>query len=286
MCSGVRAVFDNSDLTSKNQMIRMACEEAGVIYLGSGHNSGTGVGLNRLIELADEKELAWLLYFDQDSLLGDGFVSAMKACLNARYAGGPIGVIGSSIRRSGTEVVPCDDPPVEYEVVRYAIASGTLFSVQGAKVCGGFDEDLFLDTVDHEFCLRLRALGWVALRDNGRVLWHEVGTDSRETWGQRSFIISRHPKWRRELMWRNSLIIFRRYFRRFPRDMLKHLMVRTTDTLVCWARYHDSSYVTTAVLGIRAGLSRKSGNVARKYVGILEEGRRDVTISPLSGHLE
>ncbi len=268
-CSARPAIFDNSGSTGTRQFIKEACEQAGVLYLGTGENCGTGVALNALTDLAEARHLPWLLYFDQDSELGDGYPSALRSSLELVRADRHVAAIGSLIQAPGSDASSTGTRTSRFDIVKDTIASGTLMRVSGARSVGGFDEDLFLDTVDHEFCLRLRALGWLTLRDNRRLLRHEVGADSHRIWIGLLWIISRHPMWRRELMWRNFLIIFRRYYRRFPLAMLKHLTIRVVDTLVCCVVYRDAGYLTSAFRGILTGLSPESGALAAKYSRIL-----------------
>lgn len=273
-CSTITAIFDNSESGISRHLVMEVCDQEGVIYLGKGENCGTGAALNTLARLAEERMLQWLLYFDQDSEFDDGYTSALRSCLDLVETESRVVVIGSLIQASEPDAPSRGRRTSRFDIMKYTIASGTIFRVRQARSVGGFDEDLFLDTVDHEFCLRLRALGWVIWRDNERILRHEVGTDSCLIWKRFEVNVSRHPMWRRKLMWRNSLIIFRRYYRRFPLDMLKHLVIRMADTLVSGVVYRDAGYITSALRGVRAGLSGESGLVASKYRGILTEGNR------------
>jgi rhamnosyltransferase len=268
-CSASAAIFDNSASTARREFVKGICEQVGISYLGSGANCGTGVALNALTDLALARGLRWLLYFDQDSEFDDEYAPALRSTLRLAEANSRVAAVGSLIRTSELKASSTGARANRFDIVTYTIASGTLIRVSGARSAGGFDEDLFLDTVDHEFCLRLKALGWVMLRDNRRFLRHEVGSDSRRIWIGLRMTISRHPAWRRELMWRNSLIIFRRYYGRFPLAMLKHLMIRGVDTILCCVVYRDMSYLRSALRGIRTGLSLESGMLAAKYDAVL-----------------
>lgn len=274
-CSARSAVLDNSESLEVRQLVKRSCRQANVTYLTTGTNCGTAAGLNKLVDHAMALDLPWLLYFDQDSSFGVDFTDAARSAAEYARMNPSVAAIGSSICAVGSDGADSSDSPddLRFHPATYVIASGTLIRVAAIKAVGGFDEDLFLDTVDHECCLRLKVLGWHVLRDGARRLEHDVGTDSRAVPGGQLPRVTRHPMWRRQLMWRNSIIICRRYFRWFPLAMLKHLALRTADTLLCAVIYRDIGYVRGALQGIRAGMSSEAAAVAAKYSVLLQDGR-------------
>lgn len=251
--NGGVAVYDNSVTDSVRIDVRLACDMAGIPYLGDGRNLGTAGALNRLVAHASEQTYDWMFYVDQDSRFSDAYrellVSAI-ACVNERAE---VAAVGSLIELNADDATASAVYRCRFVERRFLIASGTLFRVQAVCRLGGFDLGMFLDTVDHEFCLRARSLGWSILRDNSRILVHRIGENSRvvNKWSQ--LRIARHPIWRRELMWRNTVVLVRRYWRAFPMDCLRHLCARLAETLLAAIAYKDFASVTAAVHGVRSG---------------------------------
>jgi rhamnosyltransferase len=77
---------------------------------------------------------------------------------------------------------------------------------------GQFRDELFIDFVDNEYCLRLRRRGFSVLRADQAVLYHSVGDTRR--YGP--FIATNHSPLRRYYKTRNRFLVNRLYRRDFP----------------------------------------------------------------------
>ena len=55
------------------------------------------------------------------------------------------------------------------------VTSGNLVNVESWKSVQGYNESLFIDGVDFDFCIKLRAKGYKILRLNSVYILHEVG---------------------------------------------------------------------------------------------------------------
>lgn len=250
-------IYDNSTSLEARQRISAFCRSSGIAHLGGEGNSGTGEALNALLRRADATGHSWMFYFDQDSMLLGNYAGALSTCLNVGQSMPAVVAIGSRILLRGEADQRSSD--AEHLIpVRFLIASGTVFNVPMALNLGGFDADMFLDTVDHEFCLRARRARMSLLQDNARVIGHEIGSESVLVSKHFGLRVSRHPDWRRELMWRNAIILVRRYFRSFPAECLRHVLGRTVDTLLCALIYRDTDFLTSAARGVVGGLRSKS----------------------------
>lgn len=240
---GGGAVFDNSTTDAARTAVRKACAAADLTYLGDGRNHGTGAAMNALVQQAGSAE--WLLYLDQDSTVVRGFDRPLD--------------VEEAVAAVGSFLLHSDDDTAQgmsrWHAAKYLLASGTSYRISAVQRLGGFDELMFLDTVDHDLCLNARRNGMTLLRDNHRILRHEIGTDSRHI--ANGFRLARHPSWRRRLMWRNSTVLVLRYGRVFPAELLKHLVVRVTETLLGAIAYRDVRYLSGAVTGVLAGLRNR-----------------------------
>jgi rhamnosyltransferase len=100
-----------------------------------------------------------------------------------------------------------------WRVVRTAMTSGNLVDVAKALALGGFEEDLFIDYVDHELCLRLRRHGYEVLEARQARLLHSLGDMSAHRLGGRRLRVTHHSAVRRYYISRNRLILWGRYAR-------------------------------------------------------------------------
>lgn len=243
-------VVDNSTSSAARDLVRRACRPYGLEVAGDGCNRGTAGALNAGLRRARSLGVPWLLYFDQDSRVVEGFWE--RAVGGVAAVGPDAALVGSRMVHVGS--AEAASPATQGLVPTVSvIASGTLFRVADLLAVGGFDERLGLDLVDHEVCLRLRGAGRALLTDPGRHIVHEIGLGSRPT-GLRGTRVTRHPRWRRRMMWRNSLLLCRRHARRQPLACLRHLAGRLWETFAGTVVFQDPGLLLAAACGVVDGL--------------------------------
>ena len=147
-------------------------------------NMGLSHAQNIGIQQAISQGSDYLLLLDQDSVLGDNFITAM-AEVYSQYNVGILGptffdphtnefywgtnYIGPFIKR-----IPIQD----ITDVTYVIASGSFFSSEVYKKVGKMEEALFVDYIDVEWALRAKQLGFRVAMTNRASMAHTIG-DSR-----------------------------------------------------------------------------------------------------------
>ena len=248
--SGLPAlVVDNSTTVVSRDLVSRACAAYGIEVIANDRNIGTAGALNVGLRRARSLRATWMLYFDQDSRVGEGFWS--RAAEVVDLVEGGVGAVGSFV----VHVAAPDAQPRSgsaLEPATYVISSGTMFRVADLCRVGGFDERLALDLVDHEICLRLRGAGRAVVIDSGRHISHEIGRGSRRT-GVRGTRVTRHPRWRRRMMWRNSVVLCRRHAGRDPGLCLRHVVGRFWETWAGAVVFRDPTVLFAAAQGILDG---------------------------------
>lgn len=237
-------VVDNSTSPQATLLVRDVCRRHGVELVGDGTNRGTAGGINWLIQIAAERGRSWLTYFDQDSRVNGDYAARLQALATVDDE---VGAVGSAFYEHA-DLRQAGGPLRE---TRYLIASGSSWRVAAVVGAGWCDDGMFLDVVDTELCMRLRASGWRIVLDPGRVIEHYIGSDQVRIAGPVS--ASRHPAWRRRLMWRNSVVLSRRYARTFPMEVVRHLVVRVIETIGGSIRYRQPRLLWWALLGVWDG---------------------------------
>lgn len=98
-----------------------------------------------------------------------------------------------------------------------AFGSGLLVDIERYTELGGMREELFIDGVDTDFCLRGHARGWPLLAVPGARLHHRLGALRRERlWGIKDFWPTDHSPQRLYYIARNRILLQRIHGRRYP----------------------------------------------------------------------
>lgn len=88
--------------------------------------------------------------------------------------------------------------------------------LDAAIAVGGFDERLFIDYVDHDFCLKLRRRGFRVLQATAAQLLHSLGSMDRRLLLVKRINVTHHVAVRRYYISRNRLVLWQRYRRQEP----------------------------------------------------------------------
>ena len=158
-------LFDNS--TEKIEYLPFGDN---VVYLTEHKNLGIAYALNRMMEFADKDGYKWLVTMDQDSILPDEMVEAYKTHIYDP----DVAIICPQVIDKRRAYMTIKTEPAE-EFVDECITSGSCTSIEAWKKLGKFDEWLFVDLVDNEFCKRVIASGYKILQLNSLVMNQEFG---------------------------------------------------------------------------------------------------------------
>lgn len=163
-------VFDNAstNIIEIVQLLRGLEESHRIEINRHDANAGMPLALNSLCARAVSHGANHILLLDQDSVAQEDMLSQMIA-----YTGRGVGLVSPHIvdRNDAVRLIP----EQEVEEVDSAITSGSLVDLEAWAAVGGYDENLFIDWVDHEFCDNLILHGYRILRTNKAVLLHEIG---------------------------------------------------------------------------------------------------------------
>ena len=172
-------VVDNTPAEVRRHAIVMPVEgDKPVCLIENTDNLGVAAALNQGLKQALEWNCGWLLTLDQDTQCDPEMVSVLRkisASCGEEYA-----VIGSNYfdpRSNRTKVAKSNCQ--EWKEQKTVITSGSLVNVTKAHSVGGVRDD-FIDQVDHEFCLRLRAHGYKVAISYKPLMTHSVDNSGGE----------------------------------------------------------------------------------------------------------
>ena len=187
-----------------------------LVYLKADENIGLAAALNWGLAHAVERGATWGLLLDQDTLVDDDLVGSLADTWNAcPYRDRAVLLAPNYRSPQGARLAyPCE--PV-WQAVETAVTSGSLVALQTVQRVGGMREAFFIEGIDIEFSLRLRAAGLQLIASGRPLMTHGAGaTEERRLLG-RTVLVSHHSPWRCFMQFRNLTWTLWRYRRQEPR---------------------------------------------------------------------
>jgi rhamnosyltransferase len=204
-------VVDNGSLPASVEQLRRLPASQSLTTTFLDENRGIAAALNVGVQVARDAGFPWILTMDQDSTIGAGMIAAYAAMLNARPEAQ---FLVPNVHANGVDHADTEGP------VDFAITSGTLVRTTLFAEVGPFAEQLFIDGVDIDFCLRARRLGHEILQVKGARIYHELG-ERVAGGGWRANVYATYSPLRRYYMYRNHLYLISVYWRQFPGFIVK-----------------------------------------------------------------
>lgn len=163
-------------------------------------NYGVAFALNRIMEKAQKDKFEWVLTMDQDSVCQKNMLSRLQV-----YCREPqLGIICPFVLERGGSRKEYEGRK-KTEFVERCITSASLTNVQAWDRVGGFDEWMFIDMVDFEFCAKLCENGYKILRVNDTFLLQSVGKLREIVVRGRHIYVRNHAAIRRYYWARNQI---------------------------------------------------------------------------------
>lgn len=225
-------LVDNSDIPATS-LVQAFAGNSKVISIVNAKNLGIATALNQGAREARRHGCSFLLTMDQDSRATPGMVDTLKNLFLSRDRDDL--AIVAPFHLTSIETAPDYSTP-SYEVRESVWTSGNLLSLAAYDVAGPFEEQLFIDFVDHEYCLRLKRLGYKVIQSNRAVLYHAIGNNLRSiNLLSKTIVISNHSPLRRYYIMRNRLWVAASYpeFKRFIWIDRRRIIAEMVTILLC-----------------------------------------------------
>lgn len=161
-------LFDNSTVELKLKI------SDGITYLKEDGNKGIAYALNAIMQHAEKDGYSWVLTMDQDSILPEGMVESFSDFIQKDTVMN-IGIVCPQVQDKRRTYMKIESESKPYESIDFCITSASCTSVEAWKRVGGFDEWLFIDLVDNDFCRRMRVANYKIVRMNEWILDQEFG---------------------------------------------------------------------------------------------------------------
>lgn len=191
------------------------------VFLGI--NTGVATAQNVGIDWARRQGADCVVLFDQDSLPPPDMIYRLALAMQAKQAEGcKVAAVGpryidarnekhpSFSRMSGLRLnkssCSVSDRIVESDII---ISSGSLIPLATLDRVGGLIDDLFIDQVDIEWCLRAKSFGYQPYGVCDTVMLHSLGENPRIFFGHK---LLHHSPLRHYYIFRNAVwLLFKAY---------------------------------------------------------------------------
>ena len=205
-------IVDNGSKEKYVKYIKSINEDKIEIILNK-ENLGVATALNIGVRKALENGYEWILTMDQDSKASPDMVIKMFNVYNSinREERKDILSIFPNFVDERIQSIEENSNMNSYEYVDADITSGNLLRKEVFEKVGFFDDSLFIDLVDTDFCMRLNEKGIKMIKIRDAVLYHSLGESKTIKGILGSFNTSNHSALRRYYMTRNRFYIWEKY---------------------------------------------------------------------------
>jgi rhamnosyltransferase len=259
-------VIDNTPSTERQRPIGL---DPAIELISNAANLGIATAINQGVARLIQQGFRFALVFDQDSEPSRDHIDRLPAALaglvaegrrvatvGPAYHDGRLGGVAPFVRFGMfrlKRIVPTDEQPVE---VDFLISSGSCINLECWDEIGPMEDDLFIDFVDLEWCVRAHKRGFSVLGIPSVIMRHSLGDKPTRVFG-RTFAM--HSPTRHYYLFRNATALMCRPD--MPMTWKTSELVKFPVRLVVYAMASDArcKHLKMAFAGIRDGLRRRLG---------------------------
>jgi rhamnosyltransferase len=257
------AVVDNGSSESCVKQIRELADQGDVHLILNQTNEGIARALNQGVEWAMDQGCNWVLTLDQDTCITGDFLQRLTSAYFEFPDRERLAVIGSNyvdpVRK--TEFVSSNgQSQSSWKEVKTVITSGSLVSLSVFRTIGQFREELFIDCVDFEYCLRARDRGFRVILVPQATMSHPIGAVTLHKLPWKTTGTGNYPPIRWYYMTRNQLILAREFLWKEPGWTLSMLFRQFKSViLMCLFEKATGQKIKYIAMGLVDGVALNFG---------------------------
>ena len=213
-------VVDNS-LKKNNFLIDKLSEvfESKLIYINNNDNLGIATALNQACDKAIELQFKWILTMDQDS----SFINFdhYKKCLEKVQNVNNIALLAANTDKEGYSNFDKNECSCNYREDKFSvITSANIVNLEYFEEIGRFNDKLFIDMVDYDYCLRINIKKFKILYFPDVFVEHKLGEVHLRTniFTRKKKYKTEHNAQRAYYISRNSLYLSKNYGKYFSKE--------------------------------------------------------------------
>ncbi len=211
--------FDNTEQGSEIQTALLTRPK--ISYHHDGQNAGIATRLNSAARLALMDGFDWLLMMDQDSGFSVATGPDYFECFKQYEPKTLVAMFGVNFEQDQQRGSSKCNAVFTDEL----ITSGTLLNLLLFPEIGLFDENLFIDGVDHEYTIKTLLAGYKIVQFSNIRLTHQIGTLVKRASIKTLFLVKKakklHTPLRCYYVYRNNLYLQQKYKNNSVLDLSK-----------------------------------------------------------------
>lgn len=161
-------LYDNSEVENEDVINRLS-KYTNITYINRGVNLGLPIAFNEVAEMARNNECDWMITFDQDSIAQKGMIVAMREYVDSEACDEKVGIVAPVVNEIDDKKETQDVYSTYCDKV---IQSGAMHNLKAMQIIGNYDEKMFIDEVDNEYCARCIVQGYKIVKLNNAILMH------------------------------------------------------------------------------------------------------------------
>jgi len=228
------------------------CKLNNIFLIKNEKNMGIARALNKIVHFCEQKNCEWVLTLDQDSVIPNNAIENYVKYIHIEKVGIiTLKIIDRNYLEENSSISKKSEP--KYEYVEKCITSASFINIQLCKKIGYFDEKMFIDLVDFEYCIRLRKAGYKILRLNYITLLHQLGNLQVYSIFGKKIRITNHSEIRDYYYARNSLYYLKKHKDYLiKKDIYSKLLIKTIKILLF--ERSKKAKLKAIFLGIKEGI--------------------------------
>ena len=172
-------IFDNT-INCNIALFEEVIHKSNVTYISYKENRGLSAAINETVKLAKQEGFDWLITFDQDSYAEENMIDIYRKFINSYECHDEIAIVAPLVNdMSQMEYVPLDKlkkiKKPFFTYMNTVVQSGMMHRLEYINQIGEYDEDLFIQDVDYDFCCRCHLSNFKIIRLNHAILQHNLG---------------------------------------------------------------------------------------------------------------
>lgn len=175
-------------------------------------NMGIAYALNQAFKYAIDNSYDWVLTLDQDTVCYPNLVKSYLGCLKLNK----VGILTSIIKDRNFSIGNTQSFSDSYRKIKQCITAGSFCSVKAYQETDGFNNELFIDAVDFDYCANLGMHGFNIYQLNFIGILQEVGHGRNVHLLNREYITYNHSPFRQYYMARNHFYLAKKYPHSYP----------------------------------------------------------------------
>ncbi len=235
--------------------------ETQIHLIQNGKNMGVGYALNQGIEHCLGKGYKWTLLLDQDTQVDSDIIVSL--CRIVETISPLPAIVGANYRdtQNGNVFIKCNGPETAAIERKTVITSGSLLNLKTHMVVGPFRSDYFIDSIDHEYCLRARSKGFSIFMSCKPFMSHNIGrTFFKANMFERYLRAPNHSPERKYYIARNIVLTIIKLWSSEPAWCLKQVFRLISEIIsIILFETPKKEKLAATVNGIADGIHNKSG---------------------------